>query len=405
MIEIGSTVGGYTLESLLGRGNGGAVFRAIEKGTGRTVALKILDGGGGYRNRREMAAVSRLRHPGLVAVLECRLDAEIPFIAMELVEGPTLERVLGSPLPWVLSVQILKQLAEVLVYVHKEGILHRDIKPSNILMASQNNPKLVDFGLCRSETDTRHTEPGALIGAFRYIAPECLTGAAPASFRTDLWSLGVVAYRMLTGHWHVKGEPRTVVEWVQTLHREPIQAPAEYAAMPAAVSHLVQQLLAKDPEARLSSASACVTLCDRILAPTAPPSPKRRQPVWFALLGAAAVAAVLAAGLPGATTPQPKLNSGYLATEKQFNDAFDDAARELDRALVAYSRKEYVDSRAHLNRCVAHVQRAEAPMKRVIGRRSAIYHEEPATIVRESYWSPLGQTVAHLNLDLAAKKY
>jgi serine/threonine protein kinase len=226
-----------------------------------SVALKVQhrtgpDSRSFERFAREILVSCRLSHPNIVRVFDGGEIDGTPFLAMELLDGGTLSWRLNQPdrLSIEEAVRISIDLAAGLACLHELGLLHRDIKPANIMLTTRGGAKLVDFGLCRSENHHSLTESGEAVGTPLYLAPEILEGA-PASRGSDMWSLGCVVYRMLTG---VMPFPRTTPgAWVLSLLQDEILPPHHHRnEVPAALSALLLEVVERDPTRRLESAAA-----------------------------------------------------------------------------------------------------------------------------------------------------
>lgn len=202
-LAAGTEIGGYTIQSLLGKGAMGAVYKAVDGG-GTAVALKVLHAHldrepvARQRLRREVAALQKLRHPAVARVLDAELDGEGAFVVTELVEGRTLEAEVddGGPLDAVDLYELADQLAAALEAVHLAGVVHRDLKPSNV-MITPRGPVLIDFGIATHQTEDGGTltSPGFVIGTPGYLAPELLDGGAPTP-ESDWWSWTVGTERV-----------------------------------------------------------------------------------------------------------------------------------------------------------------------------------------------------------------
>ncbi|NKY22915.1 serine/threonine-protein kinase [Cellulomonas denverensis] len=191
-LEPGAEIGGYTILAPLGSGGMGTVYRAVDGG-GTTVALKLLhphigaDPAARERLRREVAALQRLRHPGVAAVLDAEDDSTEAFLVTELVPGKDLSAHVRSrgPLDAAALHRLADRLADALRAVHEAGVVHRDLKPSNVVLGPQG-PVLIDFGVAQSVDETRLTSAGFVVGTPGYLAPELIGGAEPTP-ETDWW--------------------------------------------------------------------------------------------------------------------------------------------------------------------------------------------------------------------------
>lgn len=218
-------LGKFELLEVLGRGSFGEVYRARDMRLGREVALKIpreewLDGHDAERFLREARHAARLRHPGIVRVYDAGSIGAIHYLACELVAGGTLRaRLKQGPLSYLESAEIVAQLADALAHAHREGVVHRDVKPSNILFDADGRPLLADFGLAKRDGfDPTLTLTGAALGTPAFMAPEQLKGQA-VDARSDIYSLGVVLYEMLSGQLPFLGRGRMLV--LQLLEDDP----------------------------------------------------------------------------------------------------------------------------------------------------------------------------------------
>jgi serine/threonine-protein kinase len=256
-------IGRYDVTAEIGRGPTSIVYRAVDPAGGRVVAVKTLQRSGAdddvdadailLRFRNEARTVARLRHPGIVCVDEFGEDGLHSWIAMEHVEGSTLdELLLRTPLPGqARALAILDELLDALGCVHAEGLCHRDVKPSNILLTAAGRVKLTDFGVARLR-DLGLTRVSSLIGTPAFLAPEQFTGAAP-DHRADLFACGVLLFRMLAGRCPFTGAPAAVMQ--QILHEEPPSL-SEACGGPVgrAFDPVVARALAKRPQQRYASA-------------------------------------------------------------------------------------------------------------------------------------------------------
>jgi hypothetical protein len=203
---LGKTLGPYRVGAILGAGGMGTVYRARHEALGRDVALKCmhdalkLSRSDQSRFRREMRVAATLDHPHLVKVLDGGEIEGTPYIAMELVDGTSLqaylerEQILAAPR----ILDIAHKISSGLVALHGAGIIHRDLKPANVLLEAGGGVKIADFGVVRVPEGTELTAPGMILGTLEYLAPELVNGAE-ASAQSDLWALGCIVFRMCTG--------------------------------------------------------------------------------------------------------------------------------------------------------------------------------------------------------------
>jgi class 3 adenylate cyclase/TolB-like protein/Tfp pilus assembly protein PilF len=257
----GRTVGRYTILSPLGSGGMGIVYRAHDPRLGRDVALKFLpphlnlSGDAEDRLLGEARAAAALEHPNVCTVHEIgeTEDGRV-FLAMPCYEGESLtDRLEKGPLPVDEAVGIATQIARGLSAAHARGIVHRDVKPGNVQLGRDGVVKLLDFGLAKAVDATR-TRPGMQPGTVAYMSPEQARGD-PVDHRTDLWSLGVVLYEMLTSVRPFRGgNDRAVLHAIR--HDEPEPVEERRPETPPALAAVVERLLRKDPGARHESAEA-----------------------------------------------------------------------------------------------------------------------------------------------------
>ncbi len=275
---IGSTVSHYRILERLGGGGMGVVYRAVDLKLDRPVALKFLSSQRGaaeeHKRRfiREAKAASALDHPNICTVYE--ID-ETPdgalFIAMALCEGETLrDRIARGPLPVGEAVGIAEQIAAGLARAHGRGIVHRDVKPANVIVAPDGRVKLVDFGIAKLADQSRLTRAGTTVGTAGYMSPEQLHGEEPDP-RTDVWSLGVVIYEMMTGRSPFEAESET--EMVKAILKRAQRPMAVLRpGVPPALERIVERALAKRPEERTASMDAMSAELRRLAAGLATPS-------------------------------------------------------------------------------------------------------------------------------------
>jgi serine/threonine protein kinase/tetratricopeptide (TPR) repeat protein len=282
----GHTVGHYRIVARVGAGGMGTVYRAYDTRLHRDVALKFLPAhlttalDAEERLLIEARAAAALEHPNVCTIHEIGETADgQPFIAMACYEGETLkERLRRGPLPAAEAVAVAVQIARGLAAAHAHGIVHRDVKPGNVMLVADGSVKLLDFGLAKV-ADVSLTRPGQTPGTVAYMSPEQARGD-PLDHRTDLWSLGVLLYEMLTGVRPFRGgNDRAVIQAI--LHDQPEPLRKRVGDPPESLEPIVDRLLRKEPDARYGSAAEFLT--DLTRANSAPveaaPAPNADQPL------------------------------------------------------------------------------------------------------------------------------
>jgi serine/threonine protein kinase/tetratricopeptide (TPR) repeat protein len=257
--RIGQTVSHYRLIKKLGSGGMGVVYKAQDLVLERLVALKFLAArrrGDASRQRllEEARAASSLDHPNLCTIFESEETPEGDlFFAMTLCEGETLgARLRRGPAELAEALALVSQVAAGLAHAHARGVVHRDVKPSNLILAPSGQVKIVDFGIAVREGRPRLTRPGAAVGTVAYMSPEQLLGK-PVDRRTDLWSLGVVLYELLTGS--LPFASTTEYGYAAAVLSTPPEPLALHRpGLPEGIESLLGQLLARDPADRGPSA-------------------------------------------------------------------------------------------------------------------------------------------------------
>jgi serine/threonine protein kinase len=255
-------LGRYEIESEVGRGAMGVVYRGRDPKIDRPVAIKTIsifeqdsDEEQQFRERflLEAKAAGGLSHPGIVTIFDVGEEPEtrLPYIVMEFVEGRPLSRILGATerrkLPLGPALQLAQEIAEALNYAHGRGVIHRDIKPANILVTRDGHAKIADFGIAKV-SESQMTLPGRVLGSPAYMAPEQLSGEG-VDARSDLFSLGVILYTILTGHRPFQGNSAaTVISKVA--HHDPIAVTILEADFPPALNRIVSRAIAKNPAQR-----------------------------------------------------------------------------------------------------------------------------------------------------------
>jgi TolB-like protein/Tfp pilus assembly protein PilF len=295
----GAAVGRFEILEFLGAGGISEVYRARDSRLGRTVALKFVtdpeDQEAGSRLLVEAQHASILNHPNICGVHEAEHDAALPFIVLELVEGPTLADVLKERRPSIREVlQWGKHIAAALDHAHRHGVIHRDLKTANVALSLDATVKVLDFGLSRQlmDTDGSAQSPTAILtnasvaGTLTHIAPEVLKGA-PLDHRVDLWAFGVMLYQLTSGELPFK-RASAFDTANAILEDTPDPLPA---TVPVGLRRLIERCLAKDPNLRFTTAAELREALDAVrLDRVAPWRRVGRQAMVAALASALAIA-------------------------------------------------------------------------------------------------------------------
>ena len=250
----------YRLDAVLGKGGMGTVYRGHDLKLKRDVAVKVLDRAlfeAGERERfiHEAQVIAKLKHPNIVAVHDVGEYGDSPFFVMELVEGGSLHELRPDDLDEIVA--ICREVCKGLGHAHENGIVHRDLKPENVLIDRDGTPKLVDFGIARSDV-SRFTREGHITGTVSYLAPEIAKGEA-IDGRTDLYSLGVMLYELTTGQLPFSADdPIAVI--TKHLHEQVVHPNEINAEIPEGLNNLIVWLLHKEPDDRPSSAEVIIEM-------------------------------------------------------------------------------------------------------------------------------------------------
>jgi serine/threonine protein kinase len=304
-------IGRYEILEEIGRGAMGVVFKGRDPLIGRAVAVKTITSGVAEsvdlleRFYREARAAGGLQHPNIVTIYEMAESGGSPFIAMEYLEGESLEKLVArkAALPLGTKVGYVIQTCRALDFAHRRGVIHRDIKPANIVVTGDGVVKVVDFGIARI-ADTSKTQTGAMLGTLAYMPPEQLRGQH-ADAQGDIWALGVVLYELLAYQRPFTGENHAAV-LLSILQNEPAPIRQVVPECPAALESIVSRALRKDHIERYSTMAAFLKDLEKIS-----PSLDRE----------ASPAAVAKA------TPLPKAQQAPAATQRIDVQALNDAEK------------------------------------------------------------------------------
>jgi serine/threonine-protein kinase len=300
-------LGRYIIQSELGRGAMGVVYKATDSVLERPVAVKTVnitlerEYADKYEKRfyQEAKAAGSLNHPNIVTIHDVGKSGDVVFMAMEYIEGVELRSLIGEgkPLRLAQALSIAAQVAEGLAFAHQRGVVHRDIKPANIMVVANGPVKITDFGIARMRGTGDLTQTGMLLGSPKYMSPEQVIGKR-ADHRSDIFSLGVILYETLCGVAPFNGENVTALMY-QIVNFVPPPPSSVNSSVPEMLDLIIAKMIAKPLEERYQDAGEVardLRECERqvLAAGTAPgtASTTTTQPLQAA---------------PGASAPQPKL--------------------------------------------------------------------------------------------------
>ena len=299
---IGQTISHYEITAKLGEGGMGVVYKAEDTKLKRAVALKFLaahllqDEEARERFHREAQAAAALDHPNICTVYEIDEAEGETFLAMAFIEGRTVkDKISDRPLKLEEAVDIAAQTAEGLKAAHQRGVVHRDIKPANLMLTEEDQVKIMDFGLAQLAEQSRLTKASTTLGTPAYMSPE-QAERRPTDRRTDMWSLGVVLYEMVTGRLPFGGERQEAVLYAIS-NQEPEPVTALRAGLPMELEFIVGKALAKDPAERYQHVEEMIVDLRGLV--------KRAQSTLTRPASAARAAAPASPGTHSLITPPP----------------------------------------------------------------------------------------------------
>jgi hypothetical protein len=273
----------------------GVVYKATQLSLGRPVAMKVLprhmtsDLAFIKRFENEARAIAKLNHPNIVQIFDIGRQGDIIFYTMEIIEGPALDEVLYKEgfLSTERTLAIITQVSQALQYAHGKGIVHRDIKPSNIMTTKSGSIKVTDFGLALQQRTTRLTVEGGIVGTPEYMSPEQAAGRT-ATARSDIYSLGIVAYELLTGKVPFEGDSSLMV-LNKIQNAEPQWPRSINPDIPVGLENMIRSMMAKNAADRYANCQEIIQDAQRVRSQQ-PVSARKSRPATARLLGMGAAA-------------------------------------------------------------------------------------------------------------------
>jgi eukaryotic-like serine/threonine-protein kinase len=272
-VEVGELIARrYRVLETVGRGGVGTVYKALDTRFNRVVAVKVLHHASNAVSKEQLRleadALARLSHPNIVQVHEAGEAQDLVYLVEDYIEGPTLAQLIvdAKPLDWIYTVELIRQVGTALAHAHRHGIIHRDVKPTNIIISNEGRVLILDFGLAIKSGEPTLTQTGMVMGTLAYMSPEQVLGE-PVDARSDVFSLNVVFYELLTGQRPFSAD--SVIASIRNIIEKAPVPPREIEqTVPRVIDEIVLKSLAKDPNQRFQSMNEFLSALDSARIPT-----------------------------------------------------------------------------------------------------------------------------------------